>query len=180
MWQGPDLRHSLSEPDWRLRSIRDGEKLVCVDTIEGPSQIRIASTVGKHFCLHSTCTGKVILAYLPESETETLLGSTGLTAVTPNTITSMPAMRAELSRIRVQGYAVDDEENTVGIRGVAAAVFNHESKVVAAIAAGAVGFQLADRIGPVSSIVRDCARSISEKLGFRESALIPVETAASG
>jgi IclR family KDG regulon transcriptional repressor len=156
-----------------MLSIRDGNQLVCIDKVEGPSQIRIASSVGKHFCLHSTCTGKAILAYLPDPELDALVASAGLPRITPNTITSAAALKAALNRIRIQGYAADDEENTVGIRGIGAAIFDHDGRVVGAIAIGGVGFQLDDRITAITCVVKDCARAVSAKMGFRESTIAP-------
>ena len=154
-----------------MLSIRDGAQLVCIDKVDGPSQIRIASSVGKHFCLHSTCTGKSILAHLPEFELAAVLASAGLPAITPSTITASAALTAELNRIRIQGYAADDGENTVGIRGIGAAIFDHDGRVVGAIGTGGVGFQFDDRLAAIISAVKDSARAISGKLGFVESTL---------
>ena len=152
-----------------MLSMRDGDQVVCIDKVEGASQIRVASSIGKRFYLHSTPTGKAILAYAPESEVDATLARTGLPPVTPFTITSAEAFHAELKRVRMQGYAVDNEENTVGIRGVAASVFDHAGEVAGAISTGGVGFQLDDRMLSVIAAVRECARTVSAKLGFRVS-----------
>jgi IclR family KDG regulon transcriptional repressor len=153
-----------------ILSVRDGDQLVCIDKVEGPSQIRIASAIGKRSPLHSTSTGKAIVAYLTPGAVDGIVSSAGLPRLTVNTITSATAFKAELNRIRAQGYAVDNEENTIGIRGVSAAVFDYEGEVVGAIGVGGVAFQIADRMKQVSAAVKECARTISDKLGFRESA----------
>ena len=152
-----------------MLSVRDGDQLVCIDKVEGPSQIRIASSIGKRSYLHSTSTGKAILAHQPGATIKKILDRVGLPALTPNTITSQKAFQAELNRIRVQGYALDNEENTAGIRGISAAVFDHEGEVAGAVGVGGVDFQFADRMKDAIFSVRACARSVSEKLGFRES-----------
>jgi DNA-binding IclR family transcriptional regulator len=151
-----------------MLSIRDGDQVVCIDKVEGASQIRVASSIGRRFHLHSTPTGKAILAYASEAEVDAILARTGLPAVTPFTITSGEVFHGELKRVRAQGYAVDNEENTVGIRGVAAPIFDHAGQMVGAISTGGVGVQLDDRMLSVIAAVRECARIVSAKLGFRE------------
>lgn len=153
-----------------MLSVRDGDQLVCIDKVEGPSQIRIASAIGKRSALHSTSTGKAIVAHLSPTAVDAIVASAGLPRLTVNTITSATAFKAELNRIRAQGYAVDNEENTIGIRGVSAAVFDYEGEVVAAIGVGGVDFQIGDRMKQVVAAVKECAKTISDKLGFRESA----------
>jgi IclR family transcriptional regulator, KDG regulon repressor len=153
-----------------ILSVRDGDQIVCLDKKEGPSRIRVASNIGMHFPLHSTATGKLVLAHLSDEEVESIVGRTGLPPVTPHTITSPRVLRAELKRIRNNGYAVDNEETTIGIRGVAAPVFDHEGNVAGAISTGGVGFQIDDRIPAVIASVKQCARSVSDKLGYHHPA----------
>jgi IclR family transcriptional regulator, KDG regulon repressor len=149
-------------------SLRDGDQLVCIDKVEGPSQIRIASSIGKRFYLHSTCTGKAILAYASEEHVDLIVSEAGLPSLTPNTITSRPAFKKELQRIRSQGYAMDNEENTPGIRGISAVVFDHSGRVAGAVGVGGVDFQFRDRMKEIVTAVKDCARAISERLGFSD------------
>ena len=144
--------------------------VVCIDKVEGASQIRIAAAVGKRFYLHATAPGKALISRLKEQDMERVFGSLDLPAVTPNTITSMSRLQRELQRVRAQGYAVDDGENVAGIRGVAAPVFDHQSNVVAALATGGVGFQLDKNIQTVIASVTSTTAAVSEKLGYRGSA----------
>jgi IclR family acetate operon transcriptional repressor len=153
-------------------AVRDGDQIMCIDKCEGASQIRVASSIGKRFHLHCTATGKAILSQLPEEEVEAIAARTGLPAVTPNTITSIKTLQKELARARKQGYAEESEENTIGIRGIAAAILDHTGQVVGAISTGGVGFQLGDRIKAFIAAVQDRAQSISGKMGFHEAAAI--------
>ncbi len=61
--------------------------------------------------------------------------------MTRNTITTLVVLKKELQRVRSQGYALDDGENVLGIRGIAAPIFDHQGLVVAAMSTGGVGFQ---------------------------------------
>jgi DNA-binding IclR family transcriptional regulator len=152
-----------------ILSIRDGDSMVCIEKQEGVSQIRVASNVGMHFHLHSTASGKAVLAHLSEEDVESIAQRTGLPGVTSNTITSLRELRKELRQIQAQGYALDNEENTIGIRGVAAPVFGHDGLVAGAISTGGVGVQIDARMGAVTQAVIDCARTVSEKQGYRVS-----------
>jgi DNA-binding IclR family transcriptional regulator len=147
--------------------VRDGDQMVCIDKAEGASQIRLAANIGRRFHLHSTATGKLVLADLPPAEVEEIAARTGLPPVTPHTITKLDELFVELEKIRTRGYAEDNEENTVGIRGVAAPVFDHTRAVVGAISTGGLGVQLDDRMKAVIESVQEAARTVSARLGFR-------------
>jgi IclR family transcriptional regulator, acetate operon repressor len=64
---------------------------------------------------HARASGKLLLAFAPQAVREAYLGTHKLSRLTPNTITTRAALRAELGRIREQGYAVDNEEFVEGL-----------------------------------------------------------------
>jgi len=82
-------------------------------------------------CLHSTASGKTLLAHLPEERAELLLAASPLTRFTANSITDLEALRRELATIRDQGYALDREEHIDGLACVAAPVFDREGTCLA-------------------------------------------------
>jgi IclR family transcriptional regulator, KDG regulon repressor len=157
-------------------SVREENHVVCIDKVEGASQIRVASRIGGQFHLHATATGKVLMSHLPEEEINAICAATGLPAVTPNTITALPVLKKELQRVRAQGYALDDGENVVGIRGVAAPIFDHQGFVVGALSTGGVGFQLNDNLKKITACVKSTTEAVSEKLGYRASVVTPVNS----
>jgi len=148
-------------------SVLDGHELVCVHKIEGASLIRIASYVGKRSPLHATATGKAILSHLSEDEIGRIRDIAGLPALTPNTITMVSRLHKQLARFRAYGYAVDDEEHGMGIRGIAAPIFDHHGRVVAAVGVGGAVFELAHRMNQLARAVKASAARISEAVGFR-------------
>ncbi len=157
-------------------SIRDENHVVCIDKIEGSSQIRVASNVGGRFYLHATATGKVLMSPLPEQEVNAICEATGLPAVTRNTIIALPVLKKELQRVRAQGYALDDGENVIGIRGIAAPIFDHQGSVVAAMSTGGVGFQLDDNLKKIIACVKSMTDAVSEKLGYRATVVTPANS----
>jgi IclR family pca regulon transcriptional regulator len=90
-------------------------------------------TVGTRFPAYVTSVGRVILAHLPDEDVEARLARAELKPLTPRTIATPQALRAELRRVRRQGYAVVDQELEEGLRSVAAPVRDRDGEVVAAV-----------------------------------------------
>jgi IclR family KDG regulon transcriptional repressor len=154
-----------------ILSVRDGDQVVCIEKIEGTSPIQLASHVGKRMYLHQTSYGKAILAHLSDQQVEAIAHSMGLPAATENTLTSLPQLKKELVRIRSQGFALDDQETGVGIRGVAAPIFDHNGSVAAGVAVGGSVFEIDKNLKTLASAVKACALRISEHLGYQETVL---------
>ncbi|MFO1061093.1 MAG: IclR family transcriptional regulator C-terminal domain-containing protein [Dongiaceae bacterium] len=98
-----------------------GDRLVFIDQIAGSQRLRAVSAVGEVFPLSCTANGKAYLAQLTDEGVAQLVG-TSYEARTPHTITALPALLAELARVRRAGYAVDREEHTLGICAVGVAL----------------------------------------------------------
>ncbi|WP_322860221.1 IclR family transcriptional regulator [Mycobacterium europaeum] len=96
-------------------SILDGDRATFVDQVVSPHRLRAISAVGESFPLHCCANGKALLAGLPPEQLPSRLAR-----LTPNTITSPAALRAELERVRAEGVAYDREEQTEGICAVGA------------------------------------------------------------
>ncbi|MFE6171013.1 IclR family transcriptional regulator C-terminal domain-containing protein [Streptomyces sp. NPDC056464] len=113
--------------------VLDGDDIVYVARVPTSRIMTASITVGTRFPAYVTSVGRVILAHLPEEEIELRLTGTELKSFTPRTRTSPDALRAELRRVRRQGYAVVDQELEVGLRSVAAPVRDRDGEVVAAV-----------------------------------------------
>lgn len=94
-------------------------------------QVRIQDAIQAP--LHCTAVGKVMLAHLGPDEVRHILRETGLPSLTPQTITGITELEAELDRVRERGYATDMEEWVEGIRCVARPVFAIGNRVIGAI-----------------------------------------------
>ena len=79
--------------------------------------------------LHSSSVGKCILAFRPPFAAVRLLKDYPLTAYTPKTITDKDILMEQLAIIRSQGYAVDDEEIALGVRCIAAPIYDYRGEV---------------------------------------------------
>lgn len=83
--------------------------------------------------LHYSAAGKAVLAYLPDERVEYIIEEYGLPERTENTITDPAALREELAEIRERGYAINDEEEIVGLRAVGASIRASDGRVLGAI-----------------------------------------------
>ncbi len=114
--------------------------------------------------LHSTATGKILLAHLPEDAAAALLASREMVPFTPRTITDPDRLFAELAGIRGRGYALDSEEDYVGVECVAVPIFDAGGDCVAAVS---VSYPAAppERTAELIGLVSDAAARISANLG---------------
>lgn len=100
---------------------------------ESPDSIDDNAPLGAHLYLHATANGKAMLAERSASAIDSLIDTRGLPAATEETITTEEALRDELERTRERGYAVNREENFVGVCAVAVPIISKSGVVRGAI-----------------------------------------------
>jgi IclR family transcriptional regulator, KDG regulon repressor len=123
---------------------------------------------GTRMPLHCTAMGKVFLAYMPLALRNDLLTSLDFQKHTPHTITSADDMKTELRSISQQGYAVDNEEFTLGVRCTAAPIYDHNGCVVAAASVTSLAARLPpERIVNQAELVTQVCQTISAALGYQ-------------
>jgi IclR family acetate operon transcriptional repressor len=147
--------------------LREDEHAIYVDQVVSPNIIRGVPAVGTPLDLHCTAAGKALLGFLPEAASAHLLSRLHLQRLTEKTITDPAKLRAELERVRRQGYAVDDEETELGGRCVAAPIYNQDGKVMAAVSImGPTHRVNRGSIPRLAQMVMATAGEISRALGF--------------
>jgi len=130
----PYLQQTVARLDLTATvAVRRSAESVIVARVESRQDAGGGAWVGRHMDLHCTAQGKALLAALSEDEVGKLFAGRELARFTPKTITSLPALKAHLAEIRVNGYAVNDEENVVGVRAVAAPVVDSFGSVIACV-----------------------------------------------
>jgi IclR family pca regulon transcriptional regulator len=113
--------------------VLDGDAVVYAARVPTSRIMTASITVGTRFPAHVTSVGRVILAHLPDDEIEARLARAELKPLTARTLVSAGALRAELHRVRRQGYALVDQELEEGLRSVAAPVRDRDGEVVAGV-----------------------------------------------
>ncbi|MET1075667.1 MAG: IclR family transcriptional regulator [Umezawaea sp.] len=146
-----------------------GDELVYVDKVEADKPYRMPSRLGMGLSVHSSAIGKAVLGSMGAGELDALIARITLTGRTPNTITSVERLRAELAEVRRTGYGFDDEENEVGIRCVGAAVRDHTGAVVGGVSASTLAMEhTMEQLAELGPRVLEAAVSVSTALGYVE------------
>lgn len=128
----------------------------------------ISIHVGSRMPAYASSIGRILLAHLPAARRDPLIGAGPLPALTPKSTVDPQAFRAKLDQGRRDGYIFNDEEYHLGIRSIAAPVFNAQGEVVAGINATALTLVFGDeRVhGEVIPAVREAAAAVSAGLGW--------------
>jgi DNA-binding IclR family transcriptional regulator len=147
--------------------VRRDDRAVCVQHRGGGRMFQMYDKIGEPIPLHIGASPKLLLAYAPEDERERLLESMPLTRFTPNTITTLPALRQRLAEIRAQGYSVDDEGFEIGVCAVGAPIFDGQGGVAGGITITVPATRFsADARGTLIAAVIDGAAEVSAALGY--------------
>ena len=160
--------------------ILDEGQVFYVEKVESQRSVRTACTVGSRAPAYCTAVGKAMLAELPEAEVNKIVQRWGLKAITPNTITTASALKAELKAVRSRGYAIDDEEKEEGLRCIGAAVRSHSGKLAAAMSISGPAFRMTkERVPEIGRALMEATSSLSAELGYQAIAAEPARRAAS-
>jgi IclR family transcriptional regulator, pca regulon regulatory protein len=114
-------------------SVLDGDDIVYVARVPTSRIMTVAINVGTRFPAYATSMGRVLIAARPDDEIEAYLGRVTLTRLTARTVATVATLRAELRRVRQQGFAMVDQELEEGLRSLAAPIHDRTGTVVGAV-----------------------------------------------
>lgn len=141
----------------------EGRSAVVIDTVASDAPLRLTYPVGTPWPLHAGASNKVLLAHLPAEIMAGVL-SGPLPSVTPRTLTDSSRLRAELARIRRQGFAHSVGELTPGIVGVAVPVLSGGQLLGALAVAGPVSRFGTGRVPHAVTRLKHAARAMADAL----------------
>ncbi|MFC0864205.1 IclR family transcriptional regulator C-terminal domain-containing protein [Sphaerimonospora cavernae] len=113
--------------------VLDDTDIVYVARVPTARIMRVTIAIGTRFPAYCTSMGRVLLAWLPPGELEAHLTRAPLGRLTSHTTTSPVTLRAELERVRAQGWALVDQELEEGLRSIAAPIRDRTGRVAAAV-----------------------------------------------
>lgn len=146
--------------------VADAGEIVILTQIESREIVRAITRPGGRAPMTSSGMGKAIMAHYSDVEVSDIIQKFGMPKVTPKSITRGSDLREALKQVKVHGYALDDEEATMGLRCVAAAIYNEQAEPMAAISASGPTTRISDeRMAALGPIVREIAHEITEALG---------------
>jgi len=147
-------------------AVLDHGEAVYIEKSEAAGFIKLDTWIGRRMDLHSTAVGKALAAFMQPFEIESSIEQ-GLKQRTAKTLATRRELIAELRRVRAAGYAVDDEENSVGVRCVAAPVFDAHARACAAVGLSGTTLQIdKSSIKSVRRLVVEASAEISGGLGY--------------
>lgn len=147
--------------------VYDQGEVVYIEKLEGNETLRMHSKVGKRAPMHCTSVGKAILAHQPSGIVHEILDRKGLPVHTDKTITDKGHLLEELAEVKQKGYALDLEENENGITCIAAPIFDHLGKVVAAVSISGPTIRMdLGRLQLLEKRIVQTGLQISARLGY--------------
>ncbi len=154
--------------------IREGDEALCIERVEGEQEVNIfALRVGGRQPLHCGGAPRALLSGMHADELKSYAKRTGLPGFTPHSITTLPALLADVDQTHKLGYVVSMEDVTLGIAAVGAPVRDHYGKVIAAISlSGLVARFGRARIVELAAVVIENVSRLSRQLGYREERLV--------
>lgn len=150
-------------------AVLDGREIVYVARVPTKRIMAISLGLGSRLPAYAASMGRVLLADLPPDQLDAHLARTSFEALTPRTITDPDVLRAELDRVRRQGWALVDQELEEGIRSVAAPLRDARGRVIAAlnVSSHAGRVKLATLRDEFLPALLATSRRISERLARR-------------
>lgn len=114
-------------------AVRSGNEVVYIEKIQGIHPVGVLSNaIGQRNPLHCTAVGKTLLAWLPDEMINEIINNYPFVSRTPKTIVDPLSFIEELQRVRLNGYADNQEEIEIGVRAIAAPVFD-QAEIVGAV-----------------------------------------------
>jgi IclR family acetate operon transcriptional repressor len=167
---------TLAKPHMRRLMEQTGETVnlyvfneggaVCMAQVQSPGTIRAISRPGGGLGMHRSASGKAMLSHMAKEEIAGIVTKHGMPRFTHNTIVSMEKLQADLATTRMRGFAVDDEEFALGLRCIAAPIFDEHGMAHAAISvAGPTARITVERVEALGGSVAAAARSVTAELG---------------
>ena len=136
-----------------------------------------ADWIGRTLDINCTGVGKALVAFFSEDQFGQLVRAKSFARHNENTIVTIARLKRELARVRELGYALDDEEDEIGLRCVGAPIFDAEQRTVAAVSvAGTTEDIPLDSVQTLAATLRQTAAEISQRLQSVRVLTCPMKT----
>ena len=156
--------HQLTQQPVNL-SMRQGDEIVYVErAFSERSGMQVVRAIGGRAPLHLTSVGKLFLAFDDPQRLRTYATRTGLSGQTRNSITQLPVLERELAKARQYGIARDNEELELGVRCMAAGIYDDQNKLIAGLSISSPADRLDEHWLPK---LQATANEISAALGYK-------------
>jgi IclR family acetate operon transcriptional repressor len=149
--------------------VAEDDCVVFVSQVETHQAIRAFFRPGTRTAFHASGIGKAILAHLDSERVDAIIRRAGLEAFTEKTLSTLPVLRDDLAAIKARGWSVDDEERNLGMRCVAAAIFNEFGEPIGGVSVSGPTVRVTpERVARIGPMVRDAAAQVTAMIGGME------------
>jgi IclR family acetate operon transcriptional repressor len=163
-WARPALAHLVDKlGETANMAVLEGDDVVYVAQVPSRHSMRMFTEVGRRVRPHCTGVGKALLAQLPAETVQAIVSRTGMAAHTSHTITDPAVLAEELTLIRQQGYALDDEEQELGVRCVAVPLLGSPAPAAISVS-GPSGRMTRQVVADVAPFMRRTAERLAHDL----------------
>ena len=147
-------------------AVVDDEFIVVLTRAESREIMRSLTKVGGRVAMVASGVGKAVLATYADEDVNAIIRHHGMPRLTEKSIVRPSDLFKELEKVRRQGFAIDDEEACMGLRCIAAVVYNDSSEPLAAISVSGMTSRVTDhRLPMLGRLVRDVATELTLALG---------------
>jgi len=147
-------------------AVVDDEFIIVLTRMESREIMRSLTQVGGRVAMVTSGVGKAVLATYSDEDVGAVIRHHGMPRLTEKSIVRPGDLFKELATIRKQGFAIDDEEACMGLRCIAAVVYNDCAEPLAAISVSGMTSRLTDdRLPEIGQIVREVAGELTVALG---------------
>jgi IclR family acetate operon transcriptional repressor len=147
-------------------AVEDVGEAIYIAQVECRQTMRAIARPGGRAAMHASALGKALLSAMSDWEVERILTERGLPKLTDKTITVPEKLLAELKVVRGRGFAIDNEENAVGLRCVAATIFDEYARPAAAVSLSGPTVRITPEFLPnLGEAVHETALRITRGLG---------------
>jgi IclR family transcriptional regulator, KDG regulon repressor len=148
--------------------VLDGLDVVYIEKLETYSHMRLYKQIGYRTPAYCSSLGKCLLSSLSEMELEEIMANCTFERFTANTICDINSFKKHLRNIRIQKWAMDNQEQTIGQRCIAAPIYDYRGDVIAAVSGSGNLEQLPDeKINVIADYIVNIAIEISKRLGYK-------------
>ena len=165
----PILRNLMEESGETVNMAvldQSDHEAIIIDQVQCTHLMRMSAPIGGKLPMHASGAGKAFLAQLSEEQVTKLLHRKGLHAYTHATLVSPVHLKEDLAQTRKRGYSFDDEEHALGLRCLAACIFDEHREPFAAISiSGPISRITDDRVTEFGAMVIKAAKEVTLAYG---------------
>jgi DNA-binding IclR family transcriptional regulator len=157
----PHMQELVSRFDETVNlAVHQSGEVVVIEAVEGGRSIRRGASVGDRDAWFTSSLGKAVLAHLPEWQVVQLYQRHRPSPRTPNTLVDLDAILADLTTVRQNGYAIDNEEAEIGLKCVGVPICDPVGRFTHALSVSGPTARMDEHLTEVIEALKSVARSV--------------------